>query len=164
MPLYEYKCDTCGIKTEELHGHDEEITFSCKNCNQTLKRAISLGSSYFKGTESDKTSNSNWRAYSDHTVETEINGETRHGVKRHDSGMKVREDSYIPNTKEKDKSKLYVLDQTNRGSYEGKKDYFNGSIRSVGHMSPKYFPKTAKEMDALSDKQDKEYSEKFENN
>ncbi len=154
MPLYEYVCETCEIKTEELHGYDEEITFSCKDCNQPLQRAISLGSSYFKGTESDKTSNSSWRNFPDYTVETEINGETRHGVERHESGWKDRKDSFVPGTiKEKDPTKLHEMELSNRGSYGDKKDYFGGSVVSAGHMSPKYFPKTQKQFEKMhSDK------------
>jgi putative FmdB family regulatory protein len=148
MPLYEYKCDACGIKTEELHKYDEKVTFSCEKCGETLKKYIDLGSSYFKGTQSDKTFNSNFREYGDDTVEADIGGETKNGRKRHETGLKFADDSITQSP-----DKIRMTEATDGGEYNGVKDYFGGVSGSYGHMGPKHYPRNQKQLDALIDKQ-----------
>ncbi len=49
MPLYEYKCLTCGRHTEKRQKFsDPEIT-QCPTCNGTLERVISAPNISFKG-------------------------------------------------------------------------------------------------------------------
>jgi len=45
MPLYEYKCGSCGLRFEELSGVTASETAPCKNCGQNAQRQISRFSS-----------------------------------------------------------------------------------------------------------------------
>jgi putative FmdB family regulatory protein len=44
MPLYEYRCETCGVKEEKLEGFSAPTEQPCEHCGATLgmKRQISV--------------------------------------------------------------------------------------------------------------------------
>lgn len=45
MPLYEYKCGSCGLRFEELTGRTGSETAPCKSCGQVAERQMSRFSS-----------------------------------------------------------------------------------------------------------------------
>jgi putative FmdB family regulatory protein len=50
MPIYEYQCDDCGKRSEELQRLADERLTECRDCGGTLRRLISAPSVQFKGT------------------------------------------------------------------------------------------------------------------
>ncbi len=43
MPLYEYKCESCGRVVEELRaGSDADVPIDCPDCNKPMKRVFSV--------------------------------------------------------------------------------------------------------------------------
>lgn len=49
MPLYEYKCKSCGKIFEKLESFNTEFVSVCPECGSTAKRLLSLGSFILKG-------------------------------------------------------------------------------------------------------------------
>ena len=50
MPLYEYKCDSCGYLFETRQGFNDEALTTCPNCGKvTIHRVIQPASIVFKG-------------------------------------------------------------------------------------------------------------------
>lgn len=50
MPIYEYRCDTCGNVFEEWHRHADDITEqACPECRETAHRLISSTTFVLKG-------------------------------------------------------------------------------------------------------------------
>ena len=51
MPIYEYKCDDCGISKEKLQSHSERTDdIECDKCDGTAKRlAVNKTSFTLKG-------------------------------------------------------------------------------------------------------------------
>ena len=50
MPIYEYDCQECGNRSEELQGLHASVLTVCKVCGGPLKKLISAPSFQFKGT------------------------------------------------------------------------------------------------------------------
>jgi len=48
MPLYEYRCDSCGKQIEQFQKHTEPAP-SCIQCLETMKKLISRSSFALKG-------------------------------------------------------------------------------------------------------------------
>lgn len=47
MPIYEYKCDSCGHELEELQGVNEPVLVACPRCAaRALRRLISGGTRF----------------------------------------------------------------------------------------------------------------------
>ena len=50
MPLYEYKCDSCGYQFETRQGFNDALLSVCPNCGKSaLRRLIEPASIVFKG-------------------------------------------------------------------------------------------------------------------
>lgn len=49
MPLYEFKCKSCGKKMEELRKVGDFTPPSCSVCGQETEKMMSTGSFEFKG-------------------------------------------------------------------------------------------------------------------
>ncbi len=49
MPLYDYRCTTCGKVTEVRHGFDEPFSGACPHCGGALKRVFNPAPVVFKG-------------------------------------------------------------------------------------------------------------------
>ena len=49
MPLYEYKCDTCGLITEILQKVDDPPMTLCVKCGGKVRKIISSSAIQFKG-------------------------------------------------------------------------------------------------------------------
>jgi putative FmdB family regulatory protein len=49
MPLYEYKCKSCGKIFEKLESFNTESVRKCPECGSPAKRLLSLGSFILKG-------------------------------------------------------------------------------------------------------------------
>jgi len=50
MPIYEYRCDTCGNVFEEWHRHADDVTEqACPECRETAHRLISSTTFVLKG-------------------------------------------------------------------------------------------------------------------
>lgn len=50
MPIYEYKCETCGREFELFKSITDNAKPSCKFCNGPVKKLISQSSFHLKGT------------------------------------------------------------------------------------------------------------------
>ncbi len=50
MPIYEYKCESCGHRLEALQRISEDPLTTCPECGGELKRLISAPAFQFKGT------------------------------------------------------------------------------------------------------------------
>ncbi len=49
MPIYEYKCDTCGAHTEKMRKVSDAPLTVCPNCGGRLEKQWSLSGFQFKG-------------------------------------------------------------------------------------------------------------------
>jgi len=50
MPLYEYECDSCGLKLEELQNIKDKPLSLCPRCDKkTLRRLFGVPGLVFKG-------------------------------------------------------------------------------------------------------------------
>lgn len=50
MPIYEYRCDSCGHEAEIMHKMSETISPTCPGCGEeTLKKQISAAGFRLKG-------------------------------------------------------------------------------------------------------------------
>jgi putative FmdB family regulatory protein len=49
MPIYEYKCDDCGIEFEATQGMDDPPLTECSQCSGSVHRLISFTSFSLKG-------------------------------------------------------------------------------------------------------------------
>lgn len=43
MPIYEYKCESCGNEFEELQSFDADVKIPCPKCKKNANRIISSG-------------------------------------------------------------------------------------------------------------------------
>ena len=55
MPLYEYKCDQCGERTEILQTMQESPRTQCPKCGGTVKKLFSAPAIQFRGSGFYKT-------------------------------------------------------------------------------------------------------------
>ena len=65
MPLYEYKCGSCGFKFEELVGKTEVETAPCKSCGKNADRLMSRFSSSVVNSTKDTVDQAIGRAADD---------------------------------------------------------------------------------------------------
>ncbi|MCB1032750.1 MAG: zinc ribbon domain-containing protein, partial [Acidobacteria bacterium] len=49
MPLYEYECQDCGARTEELQRFDDPPLTTCPACGGRLSKLVSAPAFQFKG-------------------------------------------------------------------------------------------------------------------
>src|SRR6185295_15941488 len=49
MPIYEYKCGTCGNRIEKIQKVSDEPLTVCENCGGKLEKQVSLSGFQFKG-------------------------------------------------------------------------------------------------------------------
>ncbi|GIU82058.1 MAG: zinc ribbon domain-containing protein [Acidobacteria bacterium] len=50
MPIYEYKCNSCGTKIEKIQKFSDPLLKTCEACGGTLEKLWSLSGLQFKGT------------------------------------------------------------------------------------------------------------------
>jgi putative FmdB family regulatory protein len=50
MPLYEYKCESCGVTFEVIQKYTDPAVGTCKTCGGTVRRLLSAPAIQFKGT------------------------------------------------------------------------------------------------------------------
>jgi putative FmdB family regulatory protein len=50
MPIYEYKCNSCGHRFERLQSFSEEPVKACPRCGGDVRKFISHSSFILKGT------------------------------------------------------------------------------------------------------------------
>jgi len=50
MPLYEYKCNKCGLFVEKIQKVNDKPLEKCSNCGGVLEKVISSPAIKFKGT------------------------------------------------------------------------------------------------------------------
>jgi putative FmdB family regulatory protein len=55
MPLYDYRCATCGKVTEIRHGFNDAHTEPCSHCGGTLSRVFNAAPIIFNGSGFYKT-------------------------------------------------------------------------------------------------------------
>ena len=49
MPIYEYKCQSCGERYEKLQKYSDPLCKKCPHCGGPLKKLISSPAIQFKG-------------------------------------------------------------------------------------------------------------------
>lgn len=49
MPIYDYVCQSCGTRTEVIHGVHQAGPEICERCGGRLRRAVSVPAIHFKG-------------------------------------------------------------------------------------------------------------------
>jgi putative FmdB family regulatory protein len=49
MPLYEYQCQTCGVRFERLQRKSDPILEQCPECDGAVRRLIQPPGIIFKG-------------------------------------------------------------------------------------------------------------------
>ena len=50
MPIYEYECESCGVRQEALQRMNDPHLTTCQSCGGALHRLISSPAFQFKGT------------------------------------------------------------------------------------------------------------------
>ena len=50
MPIYEYRCESCGEELELFRSITDNNNPSCKSCGGSMKKLISRSSFHLKGT------------------------------------------------------------------------------------------------------------------
>ncbi|MDX1642873.1 MAG: FmdB family zinc ribbon protein [Thermoanaerobaculia bacterium] len=50
MPIYEYRCESCGERTEAIQSFDDPPLAVCPHCGGPLKKLMSAPAFQFKGT------------------------------------------------------------------------------------------------------------------
>ena len=50
MPLYEYQCESCGIRFEVIQRFSDHSVDTCKQCGGRVQRLLSAPAIQFKGT------------------------------------------------------------------------------------------------------------------
>ena len=50
MPLYEFRCESCGHETETILLFSDPLPTTCEACGGTLKKLLSAPAVQFKGT------------------------------------------------------------------------------------------------------------------
>ncbi len=87
MPIYEYKCNDCGIEFEASQRMDEDPLTTCQECSGSVNRLISFTSFSLKG--------SGW--YSDGYARGGT-GEKKNGTKTADADGTKKESSETSNS------------------------------------------------------------------
>lgn len=82
MPIYEYRCEKCGVVSDVKHAYKEQVELTCPNCgSHDLKRVFSAAGIVFKGSgfyinDSRKSSGGGSASTSGSTKKSEPNGTT----------------------------------------------------------------------------------------
>ncbi len=50
MPLYEYQCESCGVRFEVIQKFTDPAVGTCTKCGGTVRRLLSAPAIQFKGT------------------------------------------------------------------------------------------------------------------
>ena len=50
MPLYEYQCDECGHRFEQIQKYSDALITVCPECNGRVRKLLSSPAIQFKGT------------------------------------------------------------------------------------------------------------------
>ncbi len=50
MPLYEYKCDSCGLSMEVMQSFSDPPPSACERCGSPVRKLLSAPAFQFKGT------------------------------------------------------------------------------------------------------------------
>ena len=50
MPLYEYQCDACGHRFEQIQRFSDPLLTVCPKCDGTIRKLVSSPAIQFKGT------------------------------------------------------------------------------------------------------------------
>jgi putative FmdB family regulatory protein len=50
MPLYEYQCESCGVRFEVIQRFSDNSVDTCKQCGGKVQRLLSAPAIQFKGT------------------------------------------------------------------------------------------------------------------
>ncbi|MDP6582289.1 MAG: zinc ribbon domain-containing protein [Vicinamibacterales bacterium] len=50
MPLYEYQCDSCGHRFEQIQRFSDPLLAACPECDGALQKLVSSPAIQFKGT------------------------------------------------------------------------------------------------------------------
>ncbi len=50
MPLYEYECESCGLRFEVIQRFSDSAVDHCKRCNGPVHKLLSAPAIHFKGT------------------------------------------------------------------------------------------------------------------
>jgi len=80
MPLYEYKCDQCGERSEILQSIQDPPHTQCPKCGGTVKKLFSAPAIQFKGSgfyKTDYASSSSTPASSSSESKSETKTETK---------------------------------------------------------------------------------------
>lgn len=87
MPIYDYKCTSCGFKSELMRKISESSTSTCPNCNQeTFAKMLSApsfqlsGSGWYASDFKDKKDKNN-QAKTDHPEAQPADTETKSAAK-----------------------------------------------------------------------------------
>jgi len=99
MPVYEYRCKTCGKTHEIAHGFHDERPAHCPSCGGPLVRVFHPVGVVFKGSGFHKTD------YSRSGVRTGAGADDgKPGAKPADSGSEKKTDANTTETKPTEKS------------------------------------------------------------
>jgi len=116
MPLFEYQCEACGLKFEELKGQKEESnTTPCKACGKSSTRLMSAFSPVVSGGSTNETvdmsigreANNRWQHYHDRQAKRHSGKE----IKKFDL-PKAPDGKYMP-----------VMALGDKDTVKGRKDY-----------------------------------------
>ena len=88
MPIYEYKCQQCGIQVEKRQSVSDEPLSACEKCHGKLEKQWSLSGFQFKGAgwyvtdyASKKTEKSEKNSSSESTAKSDTASNTKDEVK-----------------------------------------------------------------------------------
>ena len=84
MPIYDYLCSNCGVRTEVIHGIDAQGPRFCPACGaeNTLRKAFAPPAVHFKGSgwakkdRSSSTTKARAKSDSDASTKSGTSGET----------------------------------------------------------------------------------------
>jgi len=76
MPLYEYKCKSCGFESEELVKNHETV-MTCRDCGSLMERMVSKAATVIAGGSTNESvdmaigrdADSRWKSYGDRQTE-----------------------------------------------------------------------------------------------
>ena len=101
MPLFEYKCEKCGLKFEELIAQNREaLIVACRSCGGEAIKQVSSFSSAVKGGTANETvdlsigreANKRWQNYHDRQSKRHADKE----IKKLDNLPKDKNGKYTP--------------------------------------------------------------------
>lgn len=84
MPIYEYKCQQCGVQIEKRQSVSDEPLTTCEKCHGTLEKQWSLSGFQFKGAGwyvTDYAGKSGRTSASESTTSTETASKPKDEVK-----------------------------------------------------------------------------------